>query len=1689
VSSSLSTGGAGTFFERDVGAFWLAQLLLKWVPPILIDTVVTEVSFQTEHLGWKTDDLLITCRGAGSKHAQLAGQVKRTFTLSETNEECRNAILDFWQDFNNPAVFFPLCDRLVLIVQRGTDTLLGHFARLLDCARASRSGDDFAHRLATPGFISKKAVHYAHEIEKIVSAHKGRTVDSPQIWPFLKSLHLLSLDLDTATRQMEAHVRSALAHTSVDRNGAGVAAASWGTLQRLAESSMKEARTFQYADLPEELRRAHNTFGGNEERLLRALTEHTGPVLQKIRSTIGSRLHLPRAALVQQVLNELEHAQIVIITGSAGSGKSAIGKEVFAHLSTNHFAFAFRVEEFAHAHIDATLQAAQIPGNSQLLQATLSTQERKIVLIESMERLLEKSTRDAFQDLLAQVRDDKGLRVLITCRDYSTEQVRESLLREAGLTCAVVSVPPLEESELDEVCAAVPALSIPLGNARLRSILRNPYFLDKALAIPWSTDRPMPESEREFRQYFWQQVVRLNRSGQPGSGRQREQVLQQIAIRRARALSEYIPTTDLDPAIIEALKADSLINSPEGRPALVATAHDVLEDWSILEWFEEQHLADASSFASLAATIGTHPAVRRSYRKWVTELLEREPAAADRLFANAMADVVEGAQFRDDTLVSILKAPLAPALLARHGAALIARNCAPLKRIIHLLRVACVLTPDWLGELREYGSTFNVPDGLAWPAVLKLVRNNLKHFGSAAQTLLLGLIEDAVRGVTWREPEVFGEDSVASIAYVLLENLRGWRSDDARKRVLTVIAKIPKADPNRFEAVLRGAGAAEERDRVSEEFQEMLLTTADGMPAVRDLPALMMDVATGYLLASEEEIRSEHYRHYSTDIDMYFGIRDGHRRDFYPASAIRGPWVQLLRSHPVPALNFYFRIFNHSIDWYVHPRVPDSLEQAEEIELTFADGTVRRQWGNRRHWTLYRGLMPSPYALQSLLMALEKWLLEYAHVYPTQLDAILLQILRNSESSALSAVVASIATAHWRHAGEALLVLLSAPVYLHWDTERKAQEPQIARLINFFPQLQADKKIHEQDRKQSNSLPHRQHDLESAIANLQLGPLAPRVHEILDRHVAALPAPNARSRADHLRLLALGRMDLRQYTVGEEPVTLERGEAGRATESDEQAAAATYVQLKRKPLDPDVQAVVDEGASAAQAMNDSLGPWMWAMRCFNGEADAAQKGQWHAWLTVARAADRDHDDGIGTRNGPGWVAAVCVRDHWAQLTLEEQAWCIEVVCSEIFRTADLWTDTARIQQNNMAADRACASVVARLLTKLAEEKEKNQVRRALAAALTHPNQEVSWHAAGGINAEVWGADRELALRCINAIALQASGIEARWEELDRRPMCQPKDVEALFAAVAGEVRHLLAETDELPDDAYITLDLESRAGVEANPRILMIFAFAPSEPQSVASFERASGALVDQWDEKEKKRAQSSQRNFESEQATKNCMQRFLMRVRPQDAERVLRPILDATDRHPDEVDDIVRGLTYLQDRDPHTSQYWFLWGLFAEAVKRACWLAWLDQDRPTGDGMLAAIFLTYGWKENVRHWTSLEGHAQEVDALFESLPRVAIVLESYLAFLYHVGAKSLPHAFIGISTALQQGNVVEMLRNSNSVFMLEVLLQRHVYGRPLELKQSRAVRDAVLYLLDALVERGSSAAFRMRDDFVTPAG
>ena len=321
--------------------------------------------------------------------------------------------------------------------------------------------------------MTKKLSTTAMRSKKIVGEAEDRDVSLAEVWPFLRVLHVLSLDLNTETAQTEAMIKSLLAHTAGKPDAMGVVDATWDALLREASQGMSKARSYQRCDLPEKLIQRHSPIADTEQQALLALDGHSKLILDGIHSTIDN-LHLERDSLVQQVLEHLESNQVVLVSGTAGSGKSVIAKDTMDILSADHFAFGFRAEEFACPHLDETLQSIHGPASAMTLEAIMAGQGRKIMLVESIERLLEQPTRDAFIDLLTLMEKDKSWQLLLTCRDYAVNLVCTAFLSSKTVGHSIVEVLPLDNEELEKVEEHYPQLVRPLANSALRRVLSNP---------------------------------------------------------------------------------------------------------------------------------------------------------------------------------------------------------------------------------------------------------------------------------------------------------------------------------------------------------------------------------------------------------------------------------------------------------------------------------------------------------------------------------------------------------------------------------------------------------------------------------------------------------------------------------------------------------------------------------------------------------------------------------------------------------------------------------------------------------------------------------------------------------------------------------------------------------------------------------------------------------------------------------------------------------------------------------------------------------------------------------------------------------------------------------------------------------------------------------------------------------------
>ena len=1151
--------------------------------------------------------------------------------------------------------------------------------------------------------------------------------------------------MNTETAQTEAMIKSLLAHTAGKPDAIGVADATWDALLHEASQGMSKARSYQRCDLPEKLIQCHSPIA--EQQALLALDEHSKLILDGVRSKIGN-LHLERDSLVQQVLEHLESNQIVLISGTAGNGKSVIAKDTIDILASDHFVFSFRAEEFARPHLDETLQSVHGPASAMTLGAIMAGQGRKVMLVESIERLLEKSTRDAFTDLLTLMAKDTSWQLLLTCRDYAVDLVRTAFL--TSRTVGYIDVPPLNNEELEKVQKHYPKLVRPLANPALRRVLSNPYVLDRALRIQWSEQESLPQSEREFRDLFWQEIVRAEHRPPVGMSQRREKTFVEVSLRRARALTLYTNCKDLNPKVVENLRHDSLIVRSPKSDSLLAPAHDVMEDWAILHWIQEQYVIHEDSLQKLSTEIGGHPAVRRTYRKWVTELVESNPDAADDLFKAAIRRDGIPDHFRDDTLISLLRSSSSSALLERHKSELFVNDNQFFRQVIHLLRVACVTPHAGLGLSVAPVSLFNVPDGLAWACVVRLAETHLDSFAQKDRILLFELIEDWARSVNWQNPYPDGSEAVARIAHWLLSHITGYGSNDYRKKILQVIAKIPNADRGRFSALLKGSSENEGQDYTTENFREIIFQELDGANAARDMPDLIVSVTKEYLLYSE----SDHARGWSyqgtLNLEPLFGIKDARRYGFDPPSAYRGPFLWLLRHHSSKGLDLIIDVLNHSTQWYAHPgEGPEPIESPFEIELIFADGTSKKQWTNARLWNLYRGTSVGPHVLQCILMALESWLLEYAKDHPNELDEILLYILQQSNSGALTAVVASVATAFSYWAGETLLVLLQSRPCIQLDSYRLENEVQTSTILtDVMPFSIAENKIYEDERKQADTRPHRRLNLVAAIFYLQLSPHATRVQEILDQYSAEMPPLERQNENDRIWSLTVHYMDFRRINPDEMEQTF----------------------------------VLHEDLNANPGLLD------WGRRVFQYRDDSTYTDQWRQKLQEARdfrISEDDNNESHSVLEGARFVAAVCVRDHWEEMSAEEREWCVGIICSEVNRQCNNWNNSARVQQNLFSADCACAWVLPLLIGKPLSSTQQTCVHQTLIVALTHAIYEVRSYAALGIGQYLWTIDRELALHCVNALAKATTLVQHETE-----------------TRIASIIREQFYEANGNPEDEY-----------------------------------------------------------------------------------------------------------------------------------------------------------------------------------------------------------------------------------------------------------------------------------------------
>ncbi len=1677
VPSPAATGDAGGNFELHVDAFSLALLLAGAVPPILTNTSVAEIRLQTRHSGWKTDDLLIIGKKNTGMTRKLAVQVKRNFSVSASNADCCKTMQGFWDDFQASDRFNESEDRLAIVTQHGTSVLLNSFNSVLTCAQASGDANDFFHRVGLDRYISKKAKQQNKIIRLILENHIGNPLGDDDYWRFLRVVNILSYDLNTSTAQTEAAALSLLAHVTTGvADAVGTAKNTWAKLLECASRGRPTSATYRREDLPEEIVALHSAVPNSDTREIETLRVHGTFIRENIRTVIGDDHEIDRSDRLNAVLGELEEHQIVIITGAAGSGKSALAMRLLSQIEVNRPVLAFQAVEFATAHIDQTLVNAQTKMTGQSLRAILAGHDCIVILIESVERLLEHSVKDAFSHLLRIAQKDHAVKLVLTCRGYSAETVRNSLLEPLRLRYFVHEVPELTDEELQQVQVSVPGLDTPLQDIQLRSFLRTPYLLDTASRLDWM-EEVRPKNVRAFRKKCWKELIRDEQFTARSMPGRREKAFVDVACRRATELRQYVQLESPDNEALDALTQASLIKRAPDCSTLVAPAHDVLEDWAIIRWLDGQFSSADCPATVLADFVGGFPALRRGYRRWLGERFDLDPDGTRNFVLGVLDRTDLPAHFRDDCLVAALFSETVGDFLDECLKKTEGNDTRILIRIIHMLRVACKSSPQRI-DMPDFMSQMSVPTGPGWVPVLRMVRKSIETMLPAQSTLILGFVEDWAMQVDWNNPLPAGFEEAGCIVEALLSFFDDSGINEARKRTLKLLLKIPRTVP-RFKELVALAETSELSDRKARDFTDLVFDGVSGSYACRDYPAEVISLANARLMLSEDEFerryRQHRYRRYAPEVSELFGIRECIVSEFFPASARRGPFAALLRSHPKEGLDFILDFLNHAGEWYSTRKYSGkSLEPASEITLDVPGAGPVQQWVNGRFYGMYRGMTVGPCILQSALMALEAWLLNSATKKGECLETQLLDILRKSNNVMATSVVASVCVAFPVESGRAGLALLSNRDIVELDRDRSVAEVCGVHQM-LLPTNQLDF-IFVQERVQSNGLEHRQRHLEFLAYLMQMfghPALRNEVWRIIDHHRTALP-----DKPDRVTLswrMTLDRMDVRNWT----PVEVQDSMSG---ESSEYVGKQIHFNLKE--IDPEVKCMVDkikESSNTAMiskymALNER------AKDVWNGKS-YQEPTDWRGLLNEARLIERETGEPKEfCRGGPGFAAAVCVRDHIEDLGDEELNWCVRRIEREIHRSANNPDVPIRMGGGDMQRpEQACASVVPLLAAH-----EYRNAKALLASALTHPVGEISLSAYSGLGKYLGEPQKDLVIQCAAAACYQGRLLPELRNQEAAHPGFGRTRKPHLNDRLTREVRDAIESGSLDFQNELASLDFNDMASSGAIRNILETFGHHPNWEEARLLFRRITEWLAAVWIRDDQSHFAESQRHYELEPYVLQATAQFALKLPANLARNLCRPLIDGVETNAGEVEEFLDHLIVAAAVNSDDC-FWDLWQDLADKAVSAPWVGGLNRDRPSERRFIGRLFLNSSWKDNAEHWNRLAGNAYRIDTLARRLPASGTCLEAYAAFLYNIGRKSLPESFKVVAWLLKQGAGVSITSNSNMTFYLESLLLRFVYSEPHRLKKHRELREAVLEILEVLVSAGSSSAYRMRDDFVTP--
>lgn len=1036
ASSPVGRGGAGTYIEGELGAYYFLQMLADSEARGLPDARIERVQFQGENEGYALDDLIV--HGMSDKGtAILEIQSKRTVTFSPKDPIFESVCEQIVR--SNPAQRPTDRHLLAVATQRTSHAISGPFQDVLEWARKAQSGSQFFARLALKGVASEQMRSFAQTFRSHLIT-QGIADENEAVWTIIRRFIILEFDFESGAPQAKTHALT-LARQVLAPEDATRSEALWSSLIELVIEMGKAGGSITRQSLIGRLKARGFRLAGNRNfALARAkLAEMSRQALMEIGTTVGG-VSLPRLGALADLEKARDAHRFIEITGKPGVGKSWVLRHLAERQGREAHVIVLDPVGTPDGGWSALAQRLEIPGTAKDFLGDLAASGGGMLFIDSLEMFTSVERRRTVNDLLREIAQFPSFSVVVSKRPdvgvEDTSWVAEDALAKLGAPGRVV-VGELDNNEVGALSDAAPELRALLSPGHpAAGLARNLYRLTRLLKVPSSADI---RTEAALADHWWNSAD----GARPDEVRPAQRLLAEIA-EAALAGRDAIEVPTDTPARAHLMRSLTL---SEIRRDRLSFYHDVLRDWAIGARLNE----DITLLDNLDLSVPPSPRVARGVEFAGRFALEEGQDCANWV---ALLDALSrpGAHdaWRRHALMAMVRSELAPTLMNRCRAALLANGGALLVEICIAIAATETMSaatafeqvaakgvelPVEVPVSLRIATTLSAPTVLRWCSVHAseipiqvigpivklaeiqfLTRMRVRELGQAtAKMLFKWLMQLDLRNTPITIP-------TAEDVPRLERQVRTTMVEDLRTMALLIASHAPDDAKHYLTA------AAEENNHYK-------------VKAIRPFSKTLASVAPIELAALIEASLIERPRRGRSRRDIInsaFGFAD---TDYMPASPAQPPFLDLLDANPAIGLDLIRKLVDTAVEHHANGR------NAETNGFTVViDGKPRFfPWMQTYFWS--RSMQAREYSSASGLMALEAWSQERLDK-GEDATAVLRDILGPEGSCAAYLLIAlDVLLSHWPTTREALIPFVANPHLLANDRTRSGFEMLVGTMM------------------------------------------------------------------------------------------------------------------------------------------------------------------------------------------------------------------------------------------------------------------------------------------------------------------------------------------------------------------------------------------------------------------------------------------------------------------------------------------------------------------------------------------------------------------------------------------------------------------------------------------------------------------